>query len=270
MSSETPALDVDRSSAEGAGEGHRLGGLPPSGLGWAFPLGREMWQGQRLGQALGQVWGWAFQSSPWLFLVPGYKWKKFKLPPAAAALHTRLFLLPKDWAVVQLREGNREERRRVEGSENYFTSIKKKVRSLILLSQQVDIWSRNVAAANSGDSDVPAVGGEISNGAWVPERCGEPCSPLPEEFLPQRGLRSFFAVSWEVALDTVDTGTTAQWRDWGQCDSSQGQSLSSGWTEVTPPPRQESACVGAVCRWPQYLISLNFSFLWTFNTSDPW
>lgn len=33
MSSETPALDVDRSSAEGAGEGHRLGGLPPSGLG---------------------------------------------------------------------------------------------------------------------------------------------------------------------------------------------------------------------------------------------
>lgn len=48
-----------------------------------------------------------------LFLAPGHKRKKFKLPPAAAALHTRLFLLPKDWALIQLREGNREGRWRV-------------------------------------------------------------------------------------------------------------------------------------------------------------
>lgn len=42
MSRETPALDMDRSSAEEAGEGHRLRGLPLSGLGRAFPSGRGM------------------------------------------------------------------------------------------------------------------------------------------------------------------------------------------------------------------------------------
>lgn len=86
---------------------------------------------------------------PQLYLVIFSSWdkrKKLKLPPTPTPqllppLHTPLFLLPKGWDLGQLREGIGEESGELKGGgvQELFTSIKKKVRSLILSSQQVDI-----------------------------------------------------------------------------------------------------------------------------------
>lgn len=70
----------DGSSAEEAGEGHRLR-TSPSLPCLSLSCGKRNVMGQHLGQAGGQVQGQAFLSFNRLFLVPGIKERNLKLPP---------------------------------------------------------------------------------------------------------------------------------------------------------------------------------------------
>lgn len=81
----------DGSSAEEAGEGHRLR-TSPSLPCLSLSCGKRNVMGQHLGQAGGQVQGQAFLSFNRLFLVPGIKGRNLKLPHAAAApAHSAIF-----------------------------------------------------------------------------------------------------------------------------------------------------------------------------------
>lgn len=156
------------------------------------------------------------------------KRKKLKLPLAAATPYTLLFLLPKGWALVQLREGNQEERGEVEGNGNYFTSIKKKVRRLILIKSASGHLIKDAAATGSGCSEVPVVG---SRGQQVGYGLRSPLPLLPGSFFPRAAQQR--PVPWAGKWDWT-LWIQGHWPrdetagDWGSSGYSQGQSLCPG------------------------------------------
>lgn len=130
----------DGSSAEEAEEGHRFRASPSLPC-LSLSCGKRNVMGQRLGQAGGQVQGQAFLSFNRLFLVPGIKERNLKLPPRCCRPGTLCYFYFGKAGISSSVGvgGDRGEGGESEGSRNYFTSIKKKVRSLILSSQQVDM-----------------------------------------------------------------------------------------------------------------------------------
>lgn len=151
----------------------------------------------------------------------------------------------------------------MEGRRNYFTSIKKNVRSLILSSQQVGIQSRMCK--------VPAVDA-VTCLQWIGEasRGGAPLPSSQGVSVPE-WPRSFFAI---FLCPELGSGLGHHRHEGHQpgdeaggggssYDCSQGWNLCSqvGQRQPSDPLAysRESQCWGCV-PWAQYLTSLNLNF----------